>query len=224
MPTPIRKSLPMKGDSVPESKTPSIEETRFCAFVHHVQGCKACTRLALRSPVLSELNGPVMPSSGVMFIAEAPGRNGADRTRIPIHGDPTGVNFERLLDSVGWARPSVFVTNCVLCNPRDEAGNNDSPTYREIEMCSFNLEQTIRLVKPRVIATLGVKALDALKFIESHEHELSKCVANPMIWWKHGLFPLYHQSPRALIHRSMQQQEKDFAELKKFANAMSIPF
>jgi DNA polymerase len=35
--------------------------------------------------------------SKIMFIAEAPGRNGAQRTGIPIYGDPAGDNFERIL-------------------------------------------------------------------------------------------------------------------------------
>jgi len=35
----------------------------------------------------------------IMFVAEAPGRNGAERTGIPIYGDPSGDNFEIILNN-----------------------------------------------------------------------------------------------------------------------------
>lgn len=172
-----------------------------------------------RTRVLSFNNGVVNPTSGVMFIAEAPGRNGADRTGVPLRGDPTGVNFERLLNHIHWLREDVFITNCVLCNPRDEAGNNDEPTDQELEHCSFNLEQTIRLVDPRVVVTLGAKALMALNLIERHDHTLSGSVAKPQRWWYRTLFPLYHPSPRVLGIRSLARMEQDFIKLKEVANA-----
>ena len=37
-----------------------------------------------------------------MFITEEPSPRGADVTGIPLHGDLTGDNFEKLLTSTGW--------------------------------------------------------------------------------------------------------------------------
>ncbi len=196
-------------------------QRRFELLVRHVQGCHACPRMEGRRRVLSNLNGHPSPKSKVMFIAEAPGRFGADRTGIPIHGDPTGHNFEKLLASVGWTRADVFVTNCVLCNPRDpETGNNDSPTMAELENCSFNLESQLVLVDPKIIVTLGGKALEALSIIRPHSLTLRDFVATPSPWLSFILFPLYHQSPRALIHRGMNQQLHDFKLLKELASSL----
>ena len=47
-----------------------------------------------RAAVLSELNGPL--NARVMFIGEAPGRKGADRTRIPILWRSVGKEFRAL--------------------------------------------------------------------------------------------------------------------------------
>jgi uracil-DNA glycosylase family 4 len=161
-----------------------------------------------------------MVDSPVMFIAEAPGRFGADRTSIPIHGDPTGNNFERLLAEVGWTRDDVFVTNCVLCNPRDEKGNNRTPTTEEIHNCSFHLDQQIRLVDPLVIVTLGASALAAISSIYPHGLTLSQAVASPREWNGKILFPMYHQSPRAMIHRGYSQQLNDFKKLKALVDSL----
>ena len=63
-----------------------------------------------------------------MFIAEAPSRNGADRTRIRF-GDTSGRNFESLLASIKLTRDEIFITNAVLCSPR-KPGANDRPPGR----------------------------------------------------------------------------------------------
>src|SRR5258705_11717372 len=79
-----------------------------------------------RSAVLSELNGSI--EAEVMFIGEAPGRKGADRTRVPFSGDQSGANFDRFLSSIGLAREQIFITSAALCNTRSQSGCNRSPT------------------------------------------------------------------------------------------------
>ena len=189
---------------------------RLCQVV---QGCRACPRMEGRKRVLSSRNGTA--TAGVMFVAEAPGRYGADRTGIPLYGDPTGNNFDRLLDSVGWSRSDIFVTNAVLCNPRNEAGNNSKPTDEELANCSIHLESTIKYVNPKVIATLGASSLEAMNLIHPHQFTLSRDVAKPLTWYGRILFPLYHPSPRAQLHRGFSRQALDFAKLKDLVNAYS---
>ena len=71
--------------------------------------CRICPDLADKTAVLSELNGSLMPR--VLFLAEAPGRQGADRTRRPFYGDKSGANLQILLDSIGLSRDEIFITN-----------------------------------------------------------------------------------------------------------------
>lgn len=203
----------------PSSIPLSLRETRLRDLSSMVQGCHACPRMEGRKRVLSSLNGGA--HARVMFIAEAPGRFGADRTGVPIHGDPTGNNFEKLLSLIHWKREDVFITNAVLCNPRDEAGNNSAPSRLELSHCSFHLESQIIVVDPFIIVTLGQAALSALSLIFPHDLRLNKSVGEPHQWMNRTLFPMYHPSPRALLHRNFGRQLQDFQALQLLLDRMT---
>jgi uracil-DNA glycosylase family 4 len=151
-------------------------------------------------------------------VAEAPGRLGADATGVPLFGDQTGDNFEFLLESIGWRRDDIFVTNAVLCNPREERGVNSTPTVDEVLNCSQYLEMTIELANPDVIVTLGAVALTGLKNIRSHNYILKKHVGQALPWNRRALVPLYHPSPRVRVHRPMEQQLADFRRLAQLVS------
>jgi len=156
--------------------------------------------------------------SKVLFVAEAPGRLGADRTGVPLQGDRTGDNFETLLGNIGWRREHIFITNAVLCNPKQENGNNGTPTREEIANCSAYLEMVIALISPKVIVTLGSTALSALNLLSPFDIELKENVSRLVPWRGIQLFPLYHPGPRALVHRSLAKQRSDFILLSKVAH------
>ena len=71
---------------------------RFKDLVQSVQNCNLCPQMQCRRKVFSDANGCI--DSKVLFIAEAPGRLGADQTGIPLCGDKTGDNFEHLLGNI----------------------------------------------------------------------------------------------------------------------------
>jgi uracil-DNA glycosylase family 4 len=191
----------------------------FNALVSEVKNCNNCPRMCDRKKVLSEKNGNI--NSKVIFIAEAPGRLGAERTGIPLHGDQTGNNFEELLNSIGWEREKVFITNAILCNPQSEKGNNASPGKGEINNCSNYLKKTIELVNPDVIVTLGGTALNALKYISNHSFVLRDSVAKEQEWNGKKLFPLYHPGDRAKRYRKKTQQRSDFKALKRLVDPLT---
>src|SRR5215213_6038098 len=99
-----------------------------------------------RSAVLSERNGRT--GASVMFVGEAPGRQGGDRTRVPFSGDQSGRNFSRYIASIGLARADLFITNSALCNPRSGTGANRRPTRSEVANCSEFLRRQIEVVDP----------------------------------------------------------------------------
>jgi uracil-DNA glycosylase family 4 len=145
-----------------------------------------------------------------MFIGEAPGRLGADDSNLPFHGDKAGHNFEKLLDQVGLTRYDAFVTNAVLCNPKDPSGNNATPTAAEIENCSEHLLEQIRIVNPKIVVTLGAVALRATESIQPHQLSLRNAVRTSREWAGRKLIPLYHPGQRAMIHRSFANQLSDY--------------
>ncbi len=195
----------------------TLKFQRLATLCRMVQGCRACPRMEGRRRVLSFRNGK--PGVPVMFVAEAPGRNGADRTGVPLHGDPSGAMFDRLLASVAWTREDVFVTNAVLCNPRDDAGNNSAPTQLELENCSHHLQLQVDYVGPKVVVAVGGSALNALNLIEPHNLTLSGSVGKANDWYGRKLFVVYHPSPRAISSRSLNAQESDF---KALANVVEL--
>src|SRR6266481_4188785 len=89
-------------------------DARFVKLAAEAQKCTLCPHMAGKTAVLSELNGSLNPH--ILFVAEAPGRQGADRTRIPMTGDASARTFDHLLASIGLSRDEIFITNAVMCN------------------------------------------------------------------------------------------------------------
>lgn len=186
----------------------------FKQLVKDASACTLCPAMCGRSAVLSELNGS--PEARVMFIGEAPGRKGADRTRIPFSGDQSGANFDRYLNSIELTRKEIFITSAALCNPRSESGANRRPTQKELKNCSSFLRRTIETVNPSVIVTLGSVALEALKRIQYHELNLKESAAQIHSWNDRTLVPIYHPSPQVLAsHRREAEQLKDYQVVAK---------
>jgi len=196
------------------------KEEDFKDLLILVNKCKKCEKMKSQIKVLSERNGNI--NSKLLFIAEAPGRLGAARTGIPLHGDKTGDNFEELIKHIGLKRDEIFITNSILCNPQVASSSNGSPTSTEIRNCSEYLRKTIEIVNPEVIVTLGKKALFALKNIEKHNYKFNECIAKKKTWNSKILFPLYHPSPTVInIYRSLKEQKKDFKVLELLVKSLN---
>lgn len=189
------------------------KESSFTDFVRRVQTCNLCARMKDRKRVLSPANGTL--DSPVVFVAEAPGRFGADKYGIPLYGDQTGRNFQVLMAAANLSRESVFITNAVLCNPRTTGGNNDSPSLSEIRNCSQYLDETLEIIRPTYVVPLGAKAISALNAIEPLDISLLGGVGKLFNWRGYRVYPLYHPSPRAFIRRPRAKQVEDYRTLSR---------
>ena len=195
---------------------------QFQALVSEAASCIRCPAMCERTAVLSDLNGPI--DARVMFIGEAPGRKGADRTRMPFSGDQSGRNFERFLTSINLQRADIFITSAALCNPRTATGANRRPTASELRNCSDFLRRTIALVDPSVIVTLGMVALEALKSLQYHEFNLRKDAGRIRLWDGRLLVPLYHPSPQVLItSRDEKAQLRDYQVVARAIRRITNP-
>lgn len=164
--------------------------------------------------MLSHLNGTLKPR--VLFIGEAPGRQGGDRTRIPLSGDQSGVNFARFLKAIDLPRADIFITNAVLCNPRKPSGANRKPTNAEVVNCSGFLRRQIEILDPKVVVTLGTVSLAALRLVEYHELSLKESAGKIHEWNGRFLVPVYHPSPQVLAsHRREAEQLQDYQAVAK---------
>lgn len=186
------------------------KSSKFNNLCDEARNCDKCPRMRQSKSVLGNNSGPL--SASVMFIAEAPGRLGAEKTGKPMHGDRTGDNFECLLKSAGINRDSLFITNAVLCCPKDKHGNNATPNKGEIRNCMPFLRRQIDLVDPKIVVTLGKKALDSLYMIERHKFTTLKTAIRTTHQWNgRTLIPMYHPSPQAVNrYRNLDEQKSDY--------------
>lgn len=190
----------------------------FDALCREAQACRRCPVMEGRRRVLSAANG--RPGAAVMFVGEAPGRRGGERTGVPFSGDQTGRNFERLLEVAELRREDVFITNAVLCNPRDERGRNRPPARAELAACADFLARQMRVVDPLLVVPLGAVALAALDRVEPHGLRLREAVGRARSWRGRLLFPHYHPGPRAQLHRPFEAQREDFRALGALLGGM----
>jgi len=183
-------------------------ENAFDLLCGKVNGCVLCSRMKDSQRVLNHSSGSL--DAEIMFIGEAPGRLGADNSGIPFHGDKAGHNFEELLEFANLDRSRIFVTNAVLCNPRDESGNNSTPTKVEIHNCSQHLAEQIKILNPKIVVTLGSIALESTRHVAPHLLTLKDDVRTANEWFNRILIPLYHPGQRAMMHRSFANQRSDY--------------
>ncbi|HZE63874.1 MAG TPA: uracil-DNA glycosylase [Pyrinomonadaceae bacterium] len=195
----------------------------FATLAAEAAGCSHCPAMCDRSAVLSELNGPV--KAHIMFIGEAPGRKGADQTRVPFSGDQSGKNFDRFLASINLRRQDLFITSAALCNPRTASGANRKPSKTELKNCSEFLRRTFELIDPAIVITLGSVALEAISAIQPHGLILKESAARIHQWNGRVLVPIYHPSPQVLAsHRPERQQLADYQVIARALRSVEMGY
>ncbi len=191
-----------------------LPAARLAALAGVVAACRRCPAMADRRRVLGTANGS--PRATVLLVGEAPGRLGADRTGIPFFGDASGRRLDRLLDAGGWSRRELFITNAVLCNPRDARGRNRPPARAELTNCRDHLAATLDLVRPRLVVALGRRPAAALGAL--HPHALARAQPGALERWPHPSVPwiawVLHPSPCTQTHRPFSVQEADWRRLR----------
>ncbi len=193
----------------------------FQQLCEQAGACRRCPRLADKRAVLSPLNGTLTPR--VVFIGEAPGRRGAERTRRPFTGDASGRRFDELLACAKLTRAEIFITNAVLCCPADEVRNH-TPTPAEVSNCGSFLRGLLELLQPKVVASVGAVALRAVGLLYDQRWKLAEVAGATIALPGFTLVPLYHMSPRVLNSvRSVRQQRADFRRLGVVVRNGSAP-
>lgn len=202
------------------------KEKKFRDLCTQVQNCHKCPDMDERSHVLFETNGDL--DAKVMFIAEAPGWRGCDRTGVPLYGDSTGDRFQELLDiqadpENGWKGKGIFVTNAVLCNPRRENGGNKQPSPAHRNNCQCYLKKTLEIVNPQVIVCVGEVAAKALAkespLIDPHGKpiaaiKIAELAGKKLSWKDKKVYVMYHLSGYNFSRRSRQQQQQDWQDIR----------
>jgi uracil-DNA glycosylase len=180
---------------------PELEELARTAST-----CTLCRLSAGRTQVVFASGNA---DAELMFIGEGPGFH-EDKQGLPFVG-AAGQLLNRLLEEIGLSRDETYVCNVVKCRP---PGNRD-PLPDEIEACKPYLMDQIRLVDPRVIATLGNFAT---RFILGRPTAISRVRGQRHALDGRVVIPTFH--PAAILRgggdssTQMEAIRSDFREMR----------
>lgn len=132
------------GPSAADGLTPLAEKVREC---------RSCPLWEHRTQTVF---GAGSLGADLMFVGEAPGMD-EDREGIPFVGR-AGQLLTRMIKAMGYERDEVYIANILKCRPP----NNRTPTAREMASCRGYLDEQIRIIRPKVIVTLGTPAVRTL--------------------------------------------------------------
>ncbi|MBU1007925.1 uracil-DNA glycosylase [Candidatus Dependentiae bacterium] len=97
------------------------------------------------------------PNAQVMFIGEGPGRD-EDMQSLPFVGR-AGKLLTKIIEAMGLRREEIYISNVVKCRPP----HNRAPLPDESKTCkSIILYKEIKIIKPKIICTLGATATQEL--------------------------------------------------------------
>lgn len=162
-----------------------------------IRVCRLCHLSATRTHAVPG-EGPA--DAQVMFIGEGPGRT-EDLQGRPFVGR-AGKFLDECLASIGLRREQVFICNVVKCRPTiNTAGSvkDRKPTQDEVDVCSPYLDQQIRLIRPRIICTLGDTATThVFKRYNLIADSIGRIHGRPQQVGELTILPLYH--PAAALY------------------------
>ena len=162
-------------------------EARRAQLVEVYNEASTCERCPLSATRTSVVFGAGNADADLMFVGEAPGAE-EDRQGLPFVGR-AGALLTELLAGIGMSRGDVFIANVLKCRP---PGNRD-PQPVEIESCRPYLFEQIRLIEPRVVATLGNFST---KLLSGNPAGITKVRGRPQVHTLGGrtvfLLPLFH--------------------------------
>lgn len=196
------------------------QEKRRAAILDLQKRCYDCHECPLGRRVVAGHDPHVFASGNldaiVMFIGEAPGADEVLR-RIPLVGRCGRFFDEHMLAPAGLSRQSVYVTNAVLCRPNEQ---NRTPHLGEMEICRVHLDAQIRLVRPRLLVTMGNAALWTVCGVQ----KITKSRGD-LRWsrrWSNGkkipVLPMFHPS-YCLRGSGLAEMEKDVRLLGRLEEA-----
>lgn len=173
----------------------------------------ACRKCGLSKKRKNPVPGEGDLDADVLFIGEAPGY-WEDVKGKPFVGS-AGEILDEMLSKIGLSRNKVYVANILKCRPPE----NRDPSVSEIKDCVPYLDQQIKIIKPKIIVTLGR---------HSTSYILSRCglegagIAKlhgrkyevELLGFKVLLIPMYH--PAAVLYNPKYRSalERDFQLLR----------
>ncbi len=181
--------------------------------------------LPLKDTATNLVFGKGSAEAPILFIGEAPGEK-EDLQGVPFVG-AAGKQLDKLLNSINLSLDSIYIANILKYRPP----KNRDPNFDEIKAHTPFLIEQIKIIKPKIIATLGNYAT---KFVLagfnpegmasiggiSGLHGIAKKIT--ISGETYYVVPLYH--PAAMLYRPQLREilEADFQEMKRIIDKTLI--
>ena len=194
------RDYPLDLVDLPDRPITAMDIHQVAKTIHH------CIRCPLHETRTRAVPGEGPVEADLMLIGEGPGYH-EDKQARPFVGN-AGQFLEELLDSIGYKRRDVFITNVVKCRPP----NNRDPQAEELAACSDYLTRQIELVNPKVIVTLGRYSM--YRFFPGES--ISRIHGQPKRVGDRLVVPMFH--PAAALHQPRFRPliTEDFLKLPQF--------
>jgi len=184
--------------------------TRITEIATKIRGCRKCGLWKRRR---NTVPGDGSPDALIMFIGEAPGYY-EDAKGQPFVG-AAGKLLDKLLLDAGLSRREVFIGNVLKCRPPE----NRDPLESEIETCTPYLNQQIRIIKPKIVVTLGRHSTSYIFSKAGLETEgitklRGKAYEIKLFGFQISLIPMYHPAAALYNVGYKDELERDFQLLR----------
>jgi len=167
-----------------------------------VSVCRKCRLCQSRTHTVF---GEGDPDARIVFVGEGPGET-EDRTGRPFVGR-AGELLDKMISAMGLERRQVYIANLVKCRPP----GNRTPAPDESEACAAYLVEQLRIIRPRVIVTLG---LPATRYFTGSTLAMGRLRGQWHLWRGIKVLPTYH--PAYLLRNyTAETRAAVWSDLKK---------
>lgn len=149
------------------------------------------------------------PNAAIVFVGEAPGRD-EDAIGMPFVG-AAGRLLDKTLQQLGLNRTDVYITNIVKSRPPQ----NRKPTPEEMAEGRPLVIQEIKIIKPKVICSLGATALEAL--LKHDAVRMTQMRGKPVHIDEFVLVPTFHPAYLLRNGAGMPAFVSDLEQVKKLS-------
>jgi DNA polymerase len=192
-----------KNDPIPPSNPGDLD-----AFNLEISECQKCSLGKSRTKFVFGVGDP---NANLLLVGEAPGRD------EDIKGEPfvgkSGRMLDKILRAIDRSREKdVFICNVLKCRPPE----NRDPLATEVEQCEPHLLNQIRLIKPKLIVSLGRVAGQTLLRVDKPLKSMRETIHD-----YHGIPLIVTYHPAALLRNENLKRPTwdDFKTIRDFLEA-----
>ena len=168
--------------------------------------CNSCTACELSKTKTNCVFGVGNKNADIMFVGEAPGEQ-EDLSGTPFVGR-AGQLLDKFLYAVDISRDDVYIANILKCRPP----KNRDPLPAEEDACIGYLREQTRIIRPKIIVTLGrIAGMRLIKPDLRITREHGTFIEKKGVW----MMPMLHPAAVLRNQNQMEGALNDFLILRE---------